>query len=275
MSRHAANHVVKALITGLVVLASKPAFAQRSSCPQPTVAYSPVTVQACQPVTPNPVVVQQERRCCLLRFCDWLWGRNTTTVVTAPPVAQAVSYAPCPAPACSTCPPTGCSDCPACGTSPCCCGAAPALSYRSSSSTSQIAVQSYPYSPRTVATNRSIGATPYTTPMYASPPRQLYSQPTYSTFQPSVRSQSLPRSNYVVPATYQAPVAVPRQNFRSGAAVQPKINNDRLTSIPPAQSQFAKVNVPAVSVATTPLQRIEARRVVAPQQRIGWSAGGP
>ena len=102
------------LFAGYVVLAvAAPAAAQCNPCSTPTVAYSPVPVQAYQ-----PVVVEQRRSCCCLGWlCDWIWGRDSTVVAAAPaPVPQTYAYPPCP--------PAGCDPCSACGASPCCCPSA-------------------------------------------------------------------------------------------------------------------------------------------------------
>ena len=97
-----------------------PASAQCTTCAVPTVTYSPVTCQACQPVPCQTYRVPTGGGCCLSRFCDWLWGRTPTTVVTScpAPAPYVAAYAPC-----TTCasPCTTCASCTTCGCDPCSC----------------------------------------------------------------------------------------------------------------------------------------------------------
>ena len=94
--------------------------AQCTTCAVPTVAYSPGTYQACQPVTYQTYRVPSGGGCCLTRFCDWLWGRTPTTVVAAcpSPTTYVAAYPPCTTGA-SPC--TTCTSCTVCGCDPCSC----------------------------------------------------------------------------------------------------------------------------------------------------------
>jgi hypothetical protein len=95
------------------------ASAQCTTCVVPTVTYSPVTYQAYRPVACRTYRIPTGG-CCLSRFCNWLWGRPSETVVTSCPAP-----APCVAayPPCTTCasPCTTCASCTTCGCDPCSC----------------------------------------------------------------------------------------------------------------------------------------------------------
>lgn len=283
--------------------------AQCATCATPYTTYSPVKVQAYQPVVPSQVVVQQPRRCCLQRFCDWICGRDTTTVVSAPPVMQAATYAPCntcPPPACSTCPPTGYGSCSACGTSPCSCGTAPALSYLPGSTPAALAPNSAyatayatpyaaSYAPAHATPYGPTPATPYasapiartnanayyashaTMPVAMSQPRSGYVQQAGGTVQPSTMQSYDSRTNYAVPATYMAPSTTPsppanRLNTESTTA-----SGDRLAQV--SRTYAAGSSADYTPVAARPLppraRIVSVGQSQAPRQNIGWTAGRP
>ncbi len=198
------------LLAGGVLLLARTSHAQCATCPAPVTTFAaPQTQQVFQPVVPSTVVVEQPRRCCLLRFCDWLCGTDPQPVVATVPTMQTVSFAPAAtcAPVCA--PPCGCNACPTdCGTCPSCnTMAAPALSSR--------------FMPQ--STYAAYGATPYAG---SSPIQQVNysgyssnSNVVYGASTPGQTSQAYygqatatePSSSYTYPAsgvqraTYQAP----------------------------------------------------------------------
>lgn len=192
---------------------------------QPYTVYAPPATfagapgcQTCPPPVPPPVVVQPApRRCCILRFCDWLCGRNRPqTTIAAMPIVQAppVTCAPVCAPTCA--PACGCSPCESGGCPTGSCGTMPAPSLSNHSFAPSTYAAS---SPMTYQQNYPVQQASYAQPASSYAPRSTaYAQPT-STYAQPARSYTPPQSTYAQPAssytqpvsTYAQPAAPVRQ----------------------------------------------------------------
>ena len=213
---------------------SLPASAQCTTCAVPTVTYSPVTCQACQPVPCQTYRVPTDGSwCCLCRLCDWLWGRTPSTVVTScpQPAPYVAAYAPCttcasPCTTCASCTTCGCDPCScqtvqqttlrpvirqvpcsSCGSNPCSCGA------RSSSSTV--------YAQRPATGRASYAAATVNSPASSTPVPQLIN----GQAQPGPASYSIPGDRQVSQPGLQRdpyPYQPPNYGSESAGTEQPR-----------------------------------------------------
>ncbi len=261
--------ILAAPLACMLMLLAQTSNAQCATCPTPvTTFYAPQTYQVCQPVVPAPVVVEQPRRCCLSRFCDWLWGRSPQTVVAAAPAVQTVSYAPatcapscCPAP-CSACA-ADCSSCPSCTSMP-----APALSSNLGARSTYAAYNGAPYGNRSsvqqanytyaaASTNYGSHAAAQSTPRYYG----QTAQPTASYPYQSTTPQR---------AAYQAPrVQTQQQPAPSTLAPQRAVPQDRTASNLYTPIQRAAYQAPVAQAIAKPTYI----RPVTQPATISWSSG--
>lgn len=144
----------------------------------PVAAPPTYVAPACPPVvSPPPMVVEPPRRCCVLRFCDWICGRPAPqpTVVAMPVV-----------PTQPVCPPV----IPTCGCNPCACGNCPTM-------------------PAPSLTSFNTAPTAYTasaptTYQAAYPVQQASYVPPVTTFQP-VQQMVYPSTSHRAPPRWPGP----------------------------------------------------------------------